>query len=90
VIAPAPFLRCRAARRRRNGGSDERAESATRANRGDLALPLLREPAVSQAKLPEAKFRPETSLPIKTNLPPDLAAALADLGSLVEAAERTA
>jgi hypothetical protein len=63
---------------------------ADRPAHGDLALPLLREPAVSQAKLPEAKFRPETSLPIKTNLPPDLAAALADLGSLVEAAERTA
>ena len=63
---------------------------ADRPAHGDLALPLLREPAVSQAKLPEAKLRPETSLPIKTNLPPDLAAALEGLMSLVEAADPTA
>ena len=35
------------------------------------------------AVLPDAKFRHETSLEIKTNLPPDLAAALEGLGKLI-------
>jgi CRP-like cAMP-binding protein len=58
---------------------------------GDLALPLLARnlmaPLGSEA---ESKFQTATSLEIKTNLPPDLAAALVGLGSLVEAADRTA
>jgi len=46
---------------------------------GDLALPLLKPVGF----VADAKFRHETSLPIKTNLPPDLAAALEGLGNLI-------
>lgn len=52
-----------------------------RADRGDLALPLLR------PKEPEAKFQAETSLQIKTTLPNDLAQALARLGQSIDKVE---
>ena len=63
---------------------------ADRPAHGDLALPLLSVSRGQMQSVPEAKFRPETSLPIKTNLPPKLAAALEGLGSLVDAADQTA
>jgi len=47
---------------------------------GDLALPLLK----TEGFLADAKFRHETSLEIKTNLPPDLAAALTALGHTID------
>ena len=53
---------------------------------GDLALPLLK----PKGFLAGTEFHAETSLEIKTTLPPDLATALEGLGSLVEAADRTA
>jgi hypothetical protein len=53
---------------------------------GDLALPLLARnlpPAVNSEA--ESKFQTATSLPVKTNLPPDLAAALEGLKGAIEA-----
>jgi hypothetical protein len=61
---------------------------ADRHAHGDLALPLLHPELVlpQNHSEPGAKLRPVTSLPIKTNLPPDLAAALEGLGRLVDIA----
>ena len=49
-----------------------------RATEGDLALPLLR--PRSEA---DARFRHETNQPVKTTLPPELAAALERLGQAI-------
>jgi DNA-binding Lrp family transcriptional regulator len=49
---------------------------ADRREHGDLALPLLRKPAVSLGKEAEAKFRPETNSEIKNNLSSESADAL--------------
>jgi hypothetical protein len=51
-----------------------------RAQFGDLSLPLLDPRRVVDR---EAKFQPETSLGIKNNLPPDLAAALEGFGHAI-------
>jgi hypothetical protein len=57
---------------------------ADRREHGDLALLLLAGKAPETGGfLPDAKFRHETGLPIKTNLPPDLTAALEGLGKLI-------
>jgi hypothetical protein len=58
---------------------------ADRPAHGDLALPLFaKKVADPQPFLPDAKFRHATSLEIKTNLPPDLAAALKGLGRAID------
>ena len=51
-----------------------------RGRRGDLALPLLK----PEGFLADTKFWHETSLGIKTTLPPDLAAALKALGHAID------
>ena len=56
-----------------------------RGRRGDLALPLLK----PEEFLADAKFQHETSLGIKTNLPPDLAAALQTLGHAIDSTPAT-
>jgi len=58
---------------------------ADRRQHGDLALPLLK----PEGFLAKAKFRPETNSEVKTTLPPDIATALAGLGNLISAADRT-
>ena len=54
--------------------------TADRRKHGDLALPLLK----PEGFLADAKFQHETSLGIKTNLPPDLTAALQTLGHAID------
>ena len=56
-----------------------------RREHGDLALPLLREPAVSLGKLPDAKFRHETSLARKSKEEAELDAAIAAYRKALEA-----